>query len=62
MRQLIMLALMIFPPLTVAQSLGSIKLPPGFSIEHWAKVDNARQMALGATDTRGGVLYVGSRR
>ncbi|OHC70292.1 MAG: sorbosone dehydrogenase [Rhodocyclales bacterium GWA2_65_20] len=43
------------------QPLDTIKLPPGFAIELWAKVDNARQMALGATDEKGGVLYVGSR-
>ena len=28
--------------------LGQIKMPPGFAIELWARVDNARQMALPA--------------
>jgi glucose/arabinose dehydrogenase len=61
MRQLIILALLLCPPLAAAQTLDSIRLPPGFSIEPWAKVDNARQMALGGTTDKGGVLYVGSR-
>jgi glucose/arabinose dehydrogenase len=42
--------------------LDRIKLPPGFAIELWARVDNARQMALGRHDGRGGTLYVGSMR
>src|SRR5438046_9330134 len=33
-----------------------IKLPPGFKIELLARVDNAREMALGAK----GTLFVGS--
>lgn len=37
-----------------------IKLPPGFAIEVWARVDNARQMTLGRHDGRGGTLFVGS--
>ncbi len=40
--------------------LERIKLPPGFSIELWARVDNPRQMALGSHDGRGGTLFVGS--
>jgi hypothetical protein len=36
--------------------LESIKLPPGFTIELVARVDNARQMALGSK----GTLFVGS--
>jgi glucose/arabinose dehydrogenase len=40
-------------PLPVEQ----IKLPPGFHIEVWARVDNARAMTLGANRT----LFVGSR-
>ncbi len=44
-----------------ALPLETIKLPPGFAIELWARVDNARQMALGGRDENGGVLYVGSR-
>ena len=42
--------------------LERIKLPPGFSIELWARVDNARQMALGRTHAQGGTLFVGSMR
>jgi len=42
--------------------LEHIKLPPGFSIELWARVDNARQMALGRHDQHGGTLFVGSMR
>ena len=42
--------------------LERIKLPPGFAIELWARVDNARQMALGRHDTQGGTLFVGSMR
>ncbi len=40
--------------------LDRIKLPPGFSIELWARADNARQMALGRVDSAGGTLFVGS--
>ena len=40
--------------------LERIKLPPGFAIELWARVDNARQMALGRHDSQGGTLFVGS--
>lgn len=42
--------------------LEQIKLPPGFKIELWARVDNARQMALGRHDAAGGMLFVGSMR
>ena len=42
--------------------LERIKLPPGFAIELWARVDNARQMALGRTSPEGGTLYVGSMK
>ncbi len=38
--------------------LEQIKLPPGFSIELWARVDNARQMTLGRVG--GGTVFVGS--
>jgi len=38
--------------------LETIKLPPGFKIELLARVDNAREMALGAK----GTLFVGSMR
>ena len=42
--------------------LDLIKLPPGFSIELWARVGNARQMTLGRYDANGGTLFVGSMR
>lgn len=42
--------------------LERIRLPPGFVIELWARVDNARQMALGRHDAGGGTLFVGSMR
>ena len=42
--------------------LAQIKLPPGFSIALWARVDNARQMTLGRADASGGTLFVGSMR
>ena len=42
--------------------LEQIKLPPGFAIELFARVDNARQMVLGRTDASGGTLFVGSMR
>ncbi|HRF74212.1 MAG TPA: PQQ-dependent sugar dehydrogenase [Accumulibacter sp.] len=56
------LALLLLP-LTLAAAelpLQRIKLPPGFAIELWARVDNARQMALGRHDGDGGTLFVGS--
>lgn len=40
--------------------LEQIKLPPGFAIELWARVDNARQMALGRVGVGGGTVFVGS--
>ena len=40
--------------------LDQIKLPPGFAIEVWARVDNARQMTLGQVGSNGGTLFVGS--
>ena len=40
--------------------LEHLKLPPGFAIEVWARVDNPRQMALGKHDSGGGTLFVGS--
>ena len=42
--------------------LDLIKLPPGFSIALFARVDNARQMALGRADASGGHVFVGSMR
>jgi glucose/arabinose dehydrogenase len=61
MRHALSIVLLIWTTLATALPLETIKLPPGFAIELWARVDNARQMALGAIDARGGVLYVGSR-
>jgi glucose/arabinose dehydrogenase len=43
-----------------ALPLERIQLPPGFSIELWARVDNAREMALGRADASGGTVFVGS--
>ncbi len=40
--------------------LERIRLPPGFVIETWARVPNARQMALGHWNQEGGTLFVGS--
>ena len=40
--------------------LEHLKLPPGFAIEVWARVDNPRQMALGKHDSGGGTLFAGS--
>ena len=60
-RHLIALVLGAWVACAAALPLDTIKLPPGFAIELWAKVDNARQMALGGADEKGGVLYVGSR-
>lgn len=54
------LALIPFVARAVELRLERIKLPPGFAIELWARVDNARQMALGRYDSQGGTLFVGS--
>lgn len=44
-------------------ALERIQLPAGFSIELWARVENARQMALGRHDAaQGGTVFVGSMR
>ncbi|OHC72077.1 MAG: sorbosone dehydrogenase [Rhodocyclales bacterium RIFCSPLOWO2_02_FULL_63_24] len=56
------LCLLAWATCAAALPLETIKLPPGFAIELWARVDNARQMALGGTNAQGGVLYVGSMR
>ena len=61
MRQLFAIALLACSACAGALPLETIRLPPGFAIELWARVDNARQMALGGRDEKGGVLYVGSR-
>ena len=54
-------ALFVLMPLAAAAAelpLHLIKLPPGFGIELFARVDNARGMALGTENT----LFVGSMR
>ena len=61
MRHLFAIALLAWSACAGALPLETIRLPPGFAIELWARVDNARQMALGGRDEKGGVLYVGSR-
>lgn len=59
--RLVLLCALLLPTLaSAALPLEQIKLPPGFSIRLWARVDNARQMALGQTDATGGTLFVGS--
>jgi hypothetical protein len=62
LHHLLALLLGAWTAIAAALPLETIKLPPGFAIELWARVDNARQMALGGVDTQGGVLYVGSMR
>ena len=56
------LLLALRPAMAAELPLERIKLPPGFAIELWARVDNARQMALGDHDAKGGTLFVGSMR
>ena len=60
MRRLLFLLLALMPLAAAANTLplDRIKLPPGFRIELFARVDNARGMALGAENT----LFVGSMR
>lgn len=65
MRRILILVAYAFalaPAFAADLPLDRIKLPPGFSIELWARVDNPRQMALGRHDERGGTLFVGSMR
>ena len=61
MKRLIVFTLMLFAWLAPAAAdslpLASLKLPPGFEIELFARVPNARQMALGNN-----TLFVGSMR
>ena len=61
MKRLILSIMMLFAWLTPAAAdslpLASLKLPPGFEIELFARVPNARQMALGNN-----TLFVGSMR
>ncbi len=61
MKTLLTFILLAWSSVAAALPLETITLPPGFAIELWARVENARQMALGGVDARGGVLYVGSR-
>jgi glucose/arabinose dehydrogenase len=60
MRRLLLLVFSLMPLPAAANDLplDRIKLPPGFAIELFARVDNARGMALGAENT----LFVGSMR
>jgi len=60
MRRLLLLVFSLMPLAAAADELplDRIKLPPGFSIELFARVDNARGMTLGAENT----LFVGSMR
>ncbi len=62
MRRLLALLWLLAGTAAQALPLETIRLPPGFAIELWATVPNARQMALGASSDKGGVLYVGSMR
>jgi glucose/arabinose dehydrogenase len=55
-RRLLALACLI-PALAAALPLNTLRLPPGFTIEVFAEVPNARQMALGKQH-----LFVGSMR
>src|SRR4030042_4077807 len=61
MKRLIVFTLMLFAWLAPAAAdslpLASLKLPPGFEIELFARVPNTRQMALGKN-----TLFVGSMR
>src|SRR4051812_26215310 len=43
-----------------ALPLEKIRLPAGFAIELWARVDNAREMTLGRHSADGGTVFVGS--
>jgi len=64
MKPLIALALMLLTLTATAETLPleRIKLPPGFAIELWARVDNARELALGKHGADGGTVFVGSMR
>jgi glucose/arabinose dehydrogenase len=42
--------------------VSKLKAPAGFQVELWVRVENARQMALGRADEKGGTLFVGSSR
>ena len=61
MRRLVAFVLMVFGGLAQADAaplpLAELRLPPGFEIEEFARVPNARQMALGKSH-----LFVGSMR
>ena len=47
MRVLVVCKLLLFTGLGFAANLDDIELPPGFSIEVYAEVPNARSLALG---------------
>lgn len=57
---LFLLSLALSVPAGAEPSAERLRVPIGFSIALWAKVDNARQMALGRHDANGGTVYVGS--
>ena len=56
---LVIISLMMFPTLLLADPLplDKLHLPPGFHIEIYAKVPEARQMALGKNQ----IVFVGTR-
>ena len=56
-RFVVLLAGMLWIPLASA-SLGDVRLPPGFIIEEYAEVPNARSLAIGDR----GTLFVSTRR
>ena len=56
------LFLVSIPAMAASQPLERLTLPPGFAVEHWADVDNPRQMVLGRADEHGGTVFVGSMR
>ena len=52
------LALSLTNNVGAAMDLDDVQLPPGFSIEIYAEVNNARSLALGSN----GVVFVSNRR
>ncbi len=58
LRNCILLSSLLAAPALAEVDLDDIRLPPGFSIEVFAEVDDARSLALGGN----GVVFVGSRR
>lgn len=56
MRALLTVIAVLLSPGSPALPLDDLKLPPGFEIRVYARVENARQMALGDA----GTVFVGS--